>query len=204
MREEEKLLQGLVAMPRNPDLVALRHSCHMLCQEYNKTFEDETEHRAVLLHRILGFAGRAVLVQGPLFMSYGTHTSFGDNVRADYDLLVKDEANVTVGNRVILGPRCSLITSEYPMASDERMLETEATGVHISPCRARPITIGDDVWLEACVTVMGGVTIGKGSVIAAGSVVTEDIPEGVFAGGVPCRVIRPITDSDRWLEPQGV
>ena len=97
-------------------------------------------------------------------------------------------APITIGSHVLLGPRVCLYTAGHPTAAEVR-----DTGLEFGS----PITIGDSVWLGGNTVVCPGVRIGSGSVSAAGSVVTRDVPPGVIAGGNPCRVLRPITDADR-------
>jgi len=98
-----------------------------------------------------------------------------------------------VGDHVMFGPNCTLITANHPLYWEDRRVRTGSDGRCFDTETAAPINIGDDCWLCAGVTVCPGVTIGAGSVIAAGSVVTSDIPEHVLAAGVPCRVLHPIT-----------
>jgi len=103
---------------------------------------------------------------------------------------------VTIGDDCNFGPNVTIVTPIHPMIASERRTMLDADGNPAHVCYARPVTIGDDCWLGANVVVCSGVTIGNGCVIGAGSVVTKDIPDNSFAAGVPCRVIRPITEED--------
>jgi maltose O-acetyltransferase len=107
---------------------------------------------------------------------------------ANFDCVMLDGAPITIGDDVLLGPKVGLYTSNHSLDLTERV-----TGA----CLARPITIGDGVWIGANVTVLPGVTIGAGAVIGAGSVVTRDVPAGTVAAGNPARVLRAITEADR-------
>lgn len=169
---------------------------HNLCQRYNQTFEDEVETRAALLMQIVGAMGEDGFIQGPVQFHYGTHTTIGKRFFGNFNLTIQDDARVTIGDDVNCGPNVTIVTPVHPLLPDERrrMLGPDGQAAHL--CYARPVTIGNDVWLGANVVVTGGVTIGDGCVIGAGSVVTRDIPPFSLAAGVPCRVIRQITEKD--------
>ncbi len=196
MNEEERLLKGLLFAPGDETLRAIKLKAHNLSQQYSQTFEDEREKRAAILDQLVGKLGKNSFMQGPIFFHYGSHTEIGENFFANYNLTVQDDARVTIGNHVNFGPNVTLVTPSHPLLPLERrkMLNQEGKPVH--PCYAKPITIGNDVWFGAGVTVCGGVTIGDHCVIGAGSVVTKDIPPNTIAAGVPCKVIREMTEED--------
>lgn len=201
MTEEEKLLTGKIFCPYDPELVAIKRIAHNACTEFNRTFEDEAEKRNGILKKLLKSVGTGCYFQGPIYFNYGSHTSIGDNFFGNYNIMISDDAYVSIGHEVMFGPNVTLATPLHPLIAGERR-SINVNGKIFQPCYAKPITIGDDVWLSAGVTVCGGVTIGHGSVIGANSVVTRDIPENVFAAGNPCRVIRPIDDSDSIINRQ--
>ena len=109
---------------------------------------------------------------------------------------MQDDAKVTIGDDCNFGPNVTIVTPIHPLLPNERRAMRAGDGSVKHMCYARPVTIGNDCWLGANVVVLSGVTIGDGCVIGAGSVVTKDIPANSFAAGVPCRVIRPITQED--------
>ena len=122
----------------------------------------------------------------------------GKGSYANFNFTVLDEGKVTIGESVFIGPNVSLLTPIHPLCwQDRNAFFNEKTGVITNLERAGEITIGDNCWIGGSVTVCGGVTIGEGCVIGAGSVVTRDIPPNSLAAGVPCKVIRQITDADR-------
>lgn len=141
-----------------------------------------------MLRQLLGKMGEGCWIEPPFRCDYGSQVSLGDHVYANYDCIFLDVAPITIGSHVFLGPRVSLFAAGHPLDAGVRDLELEF---------GRPITIGDSVWLGGNVTVLAGVTIGDGTVVAAGSVVTKDLPAGVVAAGNPCRVLRAITADDR-------
>ena len=113
------------------------------------------------------------------------------------DFTVLDCCPVTIGNNVFFGTKCSILTPVHPFLPEERNLREREDGSLYNLEYAKPVTIEDDCWIGGSVTICGGVHIGKGTIIGAGSVVTRDIPEGVIAAGNPCKVIRKLTEKDR-------
>lgn len=196
MREEEKIFAGQLFAPGHPDLRAIKLRTHNLNVDYNATYEDETEKRAELLRQMVGSMGEGSFIQGPVFFHYGVHTHIGKRFFGNFNLTIQDDAPVTIGNDCSFGPNVTFVTPIHPMIASERRLMLDKDGNEKRLCYAKPVTIGDDCWLGANVVVCSGVTIGSGCVIGAGSVVTKDIPDNSFAAGVPCRVIRPITEED--------
>jgi len=196
MTEQERIHQGILFSPGNPELKAIKLRSHKLSQQYSQTFEDETETRAELLDQLLGRLGKGSFMQGPIFFHYGVHTEIGERFFANYNLTVQDDAKVTIGSNGSFGPNVTIATPVHPFIASERRQMLDRNGNPASLCYAKPVVIGNDVWVSAGVTICGGVTIGDGCVIGAGSVVTRDIPAHSFAAGVPCKTIRAITEED--------
>lgn len=196
MNEEAKIKAGILFSPADPQLKAMKLRAHKLNLDYNRLYEDEEEAREAIIHQIVGHIGEGSFFQGPVTFHYGVHTSVGKRCFFNFNLTVQDDAAVTIGDDCNFGPNVTIVTPIHPMVAAERreMLNSEGQRVHL--CYARPVTIGNNCWLGAGVIVCPGVTIGDGCVIGAGSVVTKDIPANSFACGVPCRVMRPITEAD--------
>lgn len=199
MTEEEKILSGLLFCPGDPALRALKLVSHNLCTEYNRTFEDETEKRTELIHRILGELGEGGFLQGPIYIHYGKHTRIGKRFFGNFNLTIQDDAEVTIGDDCNFGPNVTIVTPVHPMLPVERKRMVTAEGEIKRLCYAKPVRIGNDCWFGANVVVCPGVSIGNNCVIGAGSVVTRDIPDNSFAAGNPCRVIREITEADSMI-----
>lgn len=199
MTEEEKIFAGQLFCPGDPALKAIKLRAHKLSQRYSQLAEDQAADCAEILSQLVGKMGKGCFFQGPIFFHYGTHTSIGDALFCNYNFTVQDDAKVTIGNHCDFGPNVSIVTPVHPMLPDERQQMRDENGNPIRLCYARPVTIGNNVWLGANVVICGGVTIGDGCVIGAGSVVTKDIPPMSFAAGNPCRVIRPITEEDSMI-----
>ena len=134
------------------------------------------------------FAPRGGRLTPPFRCDYGYNIEVGESFYANHNLVITDGAKVTFGDNVFIAPNCCFTTAEHPTGPDLRR-----DGVEM----AKPITVGNNVWIGAGSTVLAGVTIGDDAVIGAGSVVTRDIPPRVVACGVPCRVMRAITPADR-------
>ena len=196
MSPEEKIRAGVLFCPGEPELVAIKRNTHNLNVDYNQTHEDEVEKRATILSEIIGEMGEGVRIQGPIAFHYGKHTKIGKNFFANFNFTVQDDGEVTIGNDCNFGPNVTIVTPVHPMVASERRLMRTGAGEEKRLCYAKPVHIGNDCWFGANVTVCPGVTIGDGCVIGAGSVVTRDIPANSFAAGVPCRVIREITEAD--------
>ena len=196
MKEEEKVFKGVLFCPGDPELKQIKLRSHNLSKEYSDTFEFETEKRNVLAKQILAEFGEGSFMQGPVFFHYGKHTKIGNRVFINYNFTVQDDAHVTIGDDCNFGPNVTIVTPLHPMIASERKSMLDKDGKEKRFCYAKTVNIGSDCWFGANVVVCPGVTIGSGCVIGAGSVVTRDIPPNSFAAGVPCRVIREITEAD--------
>lgn len=196
MTEKEKMLAGKLYDPTDKELTGLRTKAHRLSKIYSDTFEDETEKRTAILSELIGRLGKDSCITGPVAFDYGIFTEIGDRFYANFNFTVLDVCPVKIGNDVMIGPNVSVMTPVHPLRFEDRNMRIRENGELYDLEYGKPITIGDNCWIAACVTITGGVTIGNGCVIGAGSVVTRDIPDGCFAAGNPCRVIHRITDKD--------
>ena len=131
--------------------------------------------------------GRNACIRSPFYCDYGYNIHIGDNFFANYNFTVLDGAEVRIGNNVFIAPNVGLYTAGHPLEAAPRNAGIEY---------ARPITIGDDVWIGAGVSVCPGVTIGRGAVIAAGAVVARDVPPYTLTGGAPAKIIRMLDASE--------
>ncbi len=182
--EREKMLAGELYDPHDPELVRGRDRARDLCQALNATREAEQEERRRLLRELFGAGGESVWMQPPFFCDYGANILLGERVFFNFNCIVLDVCRVRIGDYTLFGPAVQIYTATHPM--NPILRRSQESG--------KPIEIGSDVWVGGGAILCPGVTVGSRSVIGAGSVVTRDIPEGVFAAGNPCRVIREITD----------
>lgn len=183
MTEKEKSFAGLLYQPGDPALCAERDVTVAKLYEYNNLNPLDREARSAAIRGILGGAGENCVVEQPLFCTYGTNTTVGDNFFMNVNGKLMDSGKITIGNNVFIAPNVCIITEEHSMDVTERVAGFEYT---------HPVAIGDNVWICAGALILPGVTIGEGSVIGAGSVVTKDIPPKSLAVGNPCRVIRQL------------
>ena len=163
-----------------------------LCYRYNQLSPNDREAQTEILKELLGGMGENVVITPPFWCDYGYNITVGDYFYANHNLIITDGARVTIGNNVFIAPSCVITTAEHAIDPEMRR-----AGIEV----AKPVTIGNDVWIGAGSVILAGVEIGDGSVIGAGSVVTRSIPAGVVAVGVPCRPIREITESDKTTYP---
>ena len=188
MTEFERMVSGGLYDAGDEALVRGRFRAKDLVRRYNQTTEEQLPLRRALLEELLGAMGEDVWVEPPFRCDYGGQIRLGSHFYANYDCLILDVCPVTIGDHVLLGPRVCLYTAGHPLDPEAR-----DTGLEFG----RPITIQDSVWLGGNTVVLPGVTIGAGTVVAAGSVVNRDLPPRVVAAGNPCRVLRPLTEQDR-------
>jgi len=181
--EKEKMLAGELYDPLDLQLCDDRVRTRLLIKALNETAEDEAEKRSAILKELIPNAGEGLWLQPPFYCDYGYNITIGEQVFFNFNCVILDVAEVHIGSRTLIAPNVQLYTAAHPLNHIER-----ASGLEF----ARPISIGEDVWIGGGAIVCPGVTIGSRSVIGAGSVVTKDIPQGVIAAGNPCRVLRSI------------
>jgi maltose O-acetyltransferase len=182
--ERRKMLAGEMYDPLDPELVAARARARDLCQRLNATREAEAEERRTILRDLFGTGGDTVWMQPPFYCDYGSNIELGERVFFNFNCTVLDVCPVRIGDYTLFGPSVQIYTPLHPFNAAQRRRE-EYGG---------PIEIGSDVWVGGGAIILAGVRIGSRAVIGAGSVVTRDVPDGVFAAGNPCRVIRAITE----------
>ena len=196
MTEREKMLSGELYDPTDKELEQLRVNARKLARKYNSTDEDDQEEQAQILRELLPATEELPYLQAPVYFDYGCNTFFGRFSSANFNFTCLDVGEIHIGDHVMIGPNVTLATPMHPLLPEERNIRKREDGSFYNLEYAKPITIKDNCWLASNVVVCGGVTIGEGCVIGAGSVVTRDIPPYSLAAGNPCRVIRKITEKD--------
>jgi acetyltransferase-like isoleucine patch superfamily enzyme len=148
------------------------------------TFDDADQVRALFSELVGTKVDDSFLLIPPFYATGGNETRIGRNVFINQNCTFYDLGGIDIADDVMIGPNVSIITSGHPLEPSERRSVTIG----------KPIVIDRNVWIAAGVTKIGGVTIGESSVVAAGSVVTKDVPANTLVGGNPARVIRGVRD----------
>lgn len=171
--------------PESAAMVAATRRAMAITARINRlTFDDAAEVRELFAELTGTPVDPGFLLLPPFYTSGGTEIRLGRNVFINQNCTLYDLGGVEIGDDVLIGPNVSILTSGHPLDPGQRRSVT--TG--------KPIVIGRNVWIAAGATILGGVTIGENSVVAAGSVVTRDVPANVLVGGNPARLIRAIAD----------
>ena len=178
--EREKMIAGELYDATDAELDAARARARDLCQQLNATRESEIDARRAILGSLLGSGANSVLMQPPFFCDYGFNIELGQRVFFNFNCVVLDVCPVRIGDFTMFGPGVQILTPLHPLDAMERRHKEYG----------KPIEIGSDVWVGGGALILPGVRIGSRCVIGAGSVVTRDVPDDVFAAGNPCRVVR--------------
>lgn len=181
MTEKEKMLAGEIYDACNPELLEELNAVKVLCQQYNNLLPTDFVARNQMLQQMLGQADADTFINQPFYCDYGKQIRVGKRFFANFCLTILDEALVTFGDDCFVGPNVSIYTACHSTNPVERNTRQEW---------AKPVTIGNNVWIGGSVTILAGVTIGDNCTIGAGSVVTRDIPANSIAVGNPARVVK--------------
>jgi len=182
--EREKMLAGQLYDPLDAELVLARERARDLCQALNVSREAESQRRRQIVRELFGAGGETAWIQPPFFCDYGTNIELGERVFFNFNCVVLDVCPVRIGDFSMFGPAVQVLTPMHPFNAELRRREEYG----------KPVDIGSDVWVGGGAIILPGVRVGSRAVIGAGSIVTRDVPDGVFAAGNPCRVIREITE----------
>lgn len=190
IKEDKGFVGNAMHIPREAQAKARR-----LCWKFNNSDPDDPKAQRDILMRLFGTYYSSVYLMPSFRCDFGFNIHFKGFALVNYNCVFLDTSPIRIGRSVLIGPGVVLACAGHPIHPEQRCSSALET--------SEPITIEDGVWIGANSTVCGGVTIGEGSVIGAGSVVTSDIPKGVIAAGVPCKVLREITDADR-ISPERI
>jgi maltose O-acetyltransferase len=182
MSERDRMTAGDLYTTADPELVIARRRARDLTRALNATRDAETTQRQNILRALFKAGGDSVTLEPPFHCEYGFNIELGERVFFNFNCIILDVCPVRIGAFSMFGPGVQILTPLHPLDAAARRKSEYA----------KPIEIGNDVWVGGGALILAGVTIGARAVIGAGSVVTRDIPEGVLAVGNPCRVIREL------------
>lgn len=188
MNVKEKMLSGELYLPTDDSIVTEQTACLEKQYDYNTTRPHETQKRAELLNEMFAEIGENCYIEPPLHANWGgKHVHFGNNVYANFNLTLVDDADIYVGDNTMFGPNVTVATAGHPILPSLRQQYYQYNmSVHI----------GKNCWFGAGVIILPGVTVGNNVVVGAGSVVTKDLPDNVVAVGAPCKIMRKIGPHD--------
>lgn len=181
--EKEKMLAGELYDASDPELAAERQRANELTAELNRTDPDETDRRRAIVADLFGSVGDDPWIEPPFRCDYGYNLQVGDDFYANFDCVFLDVCEVAFGDRCLLGPAVHVYSATHPLDPAER-----AEGLEYG----EPVTVGDDVWIGGQAVLTPGVSVGDGAMVAAGAVVTEDVPERTVVQGNPAEVVTEI------------
>jgi len=181
--EKYKMLNGWLYDATDPALMKERQHARFLTKDFNDSSDDQQNLRKDILMKLIPLQGDKLWIEPPFFCDYGTNIMVGNNVYFNFNCTILDVMKVSIGNNVLFGPSVNIYTALHPMDWVERSAGLEF---------AKPVNIGSHIWIGGGVIICPGVAIGDRTVIGAGSIVTRNIPAGVFAAGNPCKVIRDL------------
>ncbi|MGC9497434.1 sugar O-acetyltransferase [Streptomyces sp. WG7] len=179
----ERMEAGDLYIADDPEIARRQQQAVRLAARYQAAYAEDAAAARPILAELLGSLGAEAHVRPPLYVDYGSNITIGARTFVNYNLTALDVAAITIGEDCQIGPGVQLLTPTHPLEAEPRRDKLEA---------ARPITIGDNVWLGGGAVVLPGVTIGDNAVIGAGAVVTKDVPANVVAVGNPARPVRKV------------
>lgn len=183
MTEKEKMIAGLMYDPGDAELVEDRKRARRLTQRFNAMGIDDKLARKDILKELLGFTQEKFYMEPNIRFDYGYNTYIGENFYANFDCTILDVSTVTIGDNCMLAPGVHIYTATHPLDPTERNSGTEF---------AKPVAIGNNVWIGGGAIINPGVTLGDNVVVASGAVVTKSFPDNVVVGGNPAKIIKTI------------
>lgn len=185
MKEIEKLDAGLEYCFLDKEVVARKERALKQCAEYNAVDPADYETQLAAVKKILGSTGKNVYIQPSFNCDNGKNIHVGEDFLTNYNVTILDIAPVYIGDYCMIGPNTLITTVGHPLSPKGRR-EKKAYG--------KAVVIGDDVWIGGNCTILPGVTIGNNVVVAAGAVVTDDVPDNCVVGGIPAKVLKKLEE----------
>lgn len=181
--EKQKMLDGELYYSPNPELCNERINCQEIIEKYNKLSAKDDKNRQKILKELFGKEYKNLTIMSPFHCDYGYNIKFGENVFINYNCVILDTCEVSIGDNTMLAPNIGIYAATHPLDSKTRISYLEY---------GKPIKIGKNCWIGGSSVICPGVNIGDNSVVAAGAVVTKDVPPNSLVAGVPAKVIKKI------------
>lgn len=181
--EKQKMLDGELYNPTDPELLKGRLNARRLTRLYNQTLETDINERTKLLKELFGSTKETVYIEPTFRCDYGYNIHVGENFYANFNCVFLDVCEIRIGDNCMVAPGVHIYTATHPLHPKERNSGKEY---------GKPVNIGDNVWIGGRSVINPGVNIGNNVVIASGAVVTKDVPDNVVVGGNPTRVLKQI------------
>ena len=197
MTEWERMTSGRLYNPSKKE-IDVPHSRYMeLCDRFNRTPLSKRRKKKKLLERLIPSSkGKGLGLFSPFYCEYGVNIHVGKDCFVNYNCVFLDVAPIVLEDGVWIGANVTVATPLHPYLAEERMIRQYPDGEHDLEY-AKPITLKKNCWICSGAVISGGVTVGENSIVAAGAVVTKDVPDHCVVGGVPAKVIRMLDESDR-------
>ena len=189
MTQYERMVKGLIYDPADSEILEEQMSFQDRLWEFNQLRPSDYDKKQKYMREVFASCGENCYIELPFRANWGGHhLNLGSNVYVNSNLMIVDDGNIYVGDKVMFGPNVTIATANHPIDPELR-----ARGLQYN----KDVHIGENAWIGAGVVIVPGVHIGKNTVIGAGSIVTKDIPDNVVAVGNPCKVLREISERDR-------
>ena len=185
MTEKEKMLAGEYYLASDPQLTEERQKARRLTRLYNQSTEEQPQERDRLIRELFGSVGKDCYIEPTFRCDYGYNIRVGDNFYANFDCVMLDVCEITIGANCMLAPRVCIYAATHPIDAPTRISLLEY---------GKPVRIGNNVWIGGNSVIAPGVTIGDNVVVGAGSVVTKDVPDNVVVVGNPARILKKINE----------
>ena len=192
MTEREKLLAGEYYNSRDSELLEMYHHAKELLRKWSEISSREGAEKSKILQLLFGKIGNGVWIEGPFYCDYGRHISIGENTFINTNAVFLDCNKIDIGKNVLIGPNVQIYTATHPLSAGDRIISHPGKDEAPYKTRALPVQIGDNCWIGGNTVILPGVTIGSNVTVAAGSLVTKDIPNNKLVMGSPSRLIRDI------------
>lgn len=192
MTEWEKLLRGDFYNSRDPELLEMYHLSKSILKDWAALSSREGAAKFDLLQKLFGSIGKGVWVEGPFYCDYGKNISLGENTFINVNAVFLDCNTITIGKNVLIGPNVQIYTATHPLQAKERIIDRPKPDQAPYLTQAFPVIIGDNCWIGGNSVILPGVEIGENVTVAAGSLVTKNIPDNVLVMGAPAKIVKVI------------